>query len=447
MVGYGGAYGYAGGSYGYAPGGFPSIVSNQSWSDLTAFDYYVDPVSGSNANPGTLASPYQTIAAAAANGNSVTIGLKRGTTHSGAVSLVSQTLGAYGSGAKPILTHNSNATISASGSCRLQNLDTRSTATSATIAAVTVGGASLIQGCAMSSNDNKCLTLSACNGAIVEDCTFTDAVACAQLCTLFQSVNCIVRRCTFNRTQTGSSNGVYVHGTGSTGHIIEWCDVYSSVADTSGTVISGVNVYFDFTSVDPIIVRFNRIRGNWDRYVFGQRNTIVYGNLIDCRSSLANNIGITSTRGSTVTARANTILIDTNTIYGMLADNTTSGSTLNSTNNIIHATSGSPFYYGNSGSTIVANYNCYNGSLRASPFLASNFATWQAGGQDTNGILDDPEFVSIGTGDLSLGQASPARRTGLRVTDYDYRVLLAQTTYGTSGIATRESVVNIGAMA
>lgn len=86
------------------------LFSGQAW----ATSWYIDPVSGSSGNAGTEAAPksaYSQLTVAAGD----EIYFKRGTTHNAAISVTSgnsvgdPTLyGAYGSGAKPILTSNTN---------------------------------------------------------------------------------------------------------------------------------------------------------------------------------------------------------------------------------------------------------------------------------------------------------------------------------------------------
>lgn len=102
-----------------------------------ATSWYIDPVGGASGNAGTEVSPksaYSQLTVAAGD----EIYFKRGTTHSGQITVTSgnstsdPTLyGAYGTGAKPILTSSTNTIVgSAKDFVRFENLDIRTTLSS-----------------------------------------------------------------------------------------------------------------------------------------------------------------------------------------------------------------------------------------------------------------------------------------------------------------------------
>lgn len=85
-------------------------IGMRTWGGTSApaIDYYVDSVSGSDSNAGTLAAPFQTLAkVASVSANNKRIALKRGSTWREALNLSAYSgvsLEPYGSGAAPVIT-------------------------------------------------------------------------------------------------------------------------------------------------------------------------------------------------------------------------------------------------------------------------------------------------------------------------------------------------------
>lgn len=386
-----------------------------------ATTYYVDNVSGNDANPGTESQPFQTITQAISMGTAVNILLRRGQTFSGAVTLNAQALGAYGSGAAPILTHTSGATLQSTGSCLIEDIEVRNSDAASLVATVSVVGSSRVRRCTLLSNGNKSITVSAATDAIVENCTLTDSMNCAQLATLFQSANCVFRSNTVTRTQSQTQIGVFVHGAGSQGHVIEDNTITTAVGDTSAAVTQGISINQDYTYVTDIIIRGNTVRGTgWDRGIVINRGATAISNIVDLRGSILNNIPIEVNRGATGTLRNNTIVIDGNTIQVIVSNNTSAASNVVTQNNIVFFTGGSNFYTAISGSaTFTADRNIYFGSSRAGAWNSLTWANWQASGRDVNGLNTNPLFINLAANDYRIQAASPARNAGQ---DFDYEL-------------------------
>jgi hypothetical protein len=403
------------------------FFSERTWNATTYFNFYVDPTNGSDSNAGTFTAPFATLGAAIAQGNSVTIGIKRGSTINGGFTLVNQLIGAYGTGNRPIITHNSNATIQTSGSAILENLDIRSSATSATQATVVIAGTTQVRGCRLGSNDNKPITISG-NGNIVEDCEMVDDAWCAQLCTLFQAQNAIVRRNTLTRTKDQTTNGFFIHGAGSSGNVIEGNRLISTAGKAGASVIVGFLVDSDFTDATPHVFRFNYVSGPFERYIRARRIVHIVSNIFDCRNAVTNAAAIESSHGTTLQVHGNTIIMDGTTLYSILVSNTSSNSTIVARNNILLATSGNPFYFGIGavGCTYTASHNIYFGSTRGSAWtnLATgagiNWATY--GPTETGGLNVDPLLTAPASNNFAPTLASPAVNAGLPVSGFDRRM-------------------------
>jgi hypothetical protein len=379
----------------------------------TALTYYVDNVSGNNANPGTEAQPFQTITQAISMGTSVNILLRRGQTFSGSVTLNSQAIGAYGTGAAPILDHNLNSTLTTTGNALIEDIEVRNSHAASLLAATVVAGNTRVRRCTLRSNGNKCITMQGTDN-ILENCVLFDDMNCAQLCTFFQAVNGIARANSLTRTQPQTQIGFFLHGAGSAGHALYNNDINSTVTDTSAAVTQPFAINQDFTLTTPFTIRNNTIRGiGWDRVIEDRRGSTFECNIIDIRGSMTNNVPIVADRGATLTARNNTVVSDGATIQTMAANNTSAASTLISNNNIIFHTTGSNFYTAIAGASVfTANRNLYFGLSRSTAWNSLNWANWQASGRDVNGLNANPLLMDIATGDYRIQSASPARNAG-----------------------------------
>lgn len=387
----------------------PDLPSSlfRTWTDITTFDFYVDPTLGSDSNIGSMESPLQTFSEALNKGDGAKIGVKRGATITGQYDgLGSRTIGAYGVGDRPIFTHNTNFTLQGVNVV-LQNISVTSTASAgSSIATVSVGGASKVQGCRLGSNNNKCLTLSSANRAEVKDCVFVDDNACAQLLALFQSANCVVERNQFTRTKGTTQIGIYAHGAGSSNHTIQGNRIASTIDKSGVAQLRAISIDNDFTLDVPFLIQYNNIDGVWDRGILTRRKSIVFCNVIDMRSTTTNNVGIEVNNGIATEIIANTLLIDGSSIRAISTE-----ADAVSRNNIVYASAGGPFYV--TQNTATFDYNLYFGSSRSGAFGSSlTFANWQLGGQDANSLLADPLFIDVPGGDYSLATGSPGLGSG-----------------------------------
>jgi hypothetical protein len=244
---------------------------------------------------------------------------------------------------------------------------------------------------------------------------------------MFQAVNATIERNTFYRNQTGTANGIFIHGTGSTGHVIQGNRLISSVGKTGASVICGFLVDSDFTDATAHIFRNNYISGTWERYIRCRRQTTIIGNIIDCRNAVTNAAAVESSHGTTLQVHGNTIINDGQTLYTIFINNTSSNSTIVFKNNIIHAVSGNHFYFGtgSAGCTFTADYNIYYGSTRTTAWNSATFANHKtATSQDLNSLNTDPLMVNVTSSDFRLQSGSPALNTAVVISGYNYRMAL-----------------------
>jgi len=206
------------------------------------------------------------------------------------------------------------------------------------------------------------------------------------------------------RTKTSTNACVFIHGSGSSGNVIQGNRIISEVGKTGGVQIRGIYVGSDFTNDASHLIRFNWISGPLERYILALRNADVVANIIDSRSGETNNICISDGTGATVNCYGNTMVVDGTTIYG-----TSCVATMLMSSNIVYATAGNSFYVTTSG-TMTADRNCYFGSGRAAAWDSLTFANWQLVPQDLNGFVADPLFESLDT--FHLQSSSPCKGAG-----------------------------------
>ena len=403
-------------------------------------DFYVSS-SGSDSNDGSNGSPWLTIAHALANSAAGdTIRLNGGDTFTWEGEISDRTLGAYGSGL-PIVTNsiNTTATIRVSGTGVVDGLDVRNTGGSNPIATMQVAGGGRIANCTIHSNTNKSVTISGAGTQIVEDCTLTDDLtACAQLLTFFQTGGAIARGCQLNRTQASSAAaGIFFHGDGAGASIVEDCDVNSTGGNHPSATATGIRTFAGDTVTSPQVIRRTRVRGNWEVSIEAENDLDVFGCFVDGRLHVGTQL-IQANDGATLRLEACTI-VSTDQVVWQIGSN--SPSTLRARNNVQFFTSGSRNYLAGGG-TIDADYNRYFGSGGTNTFNGGNFATWQSGGNDTNGAVSDPGFRDSGAGDFAPTDASTMLDAGT-TSNYDDR-LFFNAVFGQATVSVG-TTTNVGA--
>lgn len=388
---------------------------------------YVDPSSGDDSNAGTIDAPFATIAAALAVATTSrdTIAVRGGRTISGQVVLAGQTLTSYGAG-QAIFTHDGGAggnepTITGFGT--LDNILTRNTAPSSAYAAVTLTGSdSAVRRCTMESNSNKCLTITSAFGAIIEDNLFRDSTSCAQLCTLFQSASCVVRRNTFVVTGATTASALFMHGAGTAGHVVEHNTFARTTTATTPSVYRAVYIDDDFTDTEAQTIQENWFGPNFETGVEALSSANVYRNVFDFRGGVANSKMLDLR--ATHSVLANTFIGDGTVLY-MLS--VTATGVVAWKNNLFYATSGGPFYVSSSGTVTGTDYNDYFGSTRGSPFNAGGtktFAAWQSAfSVDANSLTVNPSLKDVATNKFwPISGTSAMEGAGVSVADQDGRL-------------------------
>lgn len=436
-------------------------------------EYYVSSA-GNDSNSGSPDTPWLTVGHALANSSAGdSIFLNRGDTFSntGLYTLENRTLGAYGYGARPIITSSSNttATITVQALAVLQDVEVSNTGASNPLASCVVGNSGKIKRCKLNANTNKCLTFNG-HGCIVEDCHLTDeGVASAQLATFFNASSCVLRRCYIERHN--AVTGVYSHvGGGYQGdagnNVVEHCWIRGETS----TDVTGSETAVRFDDIDvandvgPTVVRYCRIDGVWDYSIDARRTVDIYANFIDATNHKGN-YGIAVDDADQAMVIGNTIVWGsggTNTPpFGVLVIGGSTGHVVKN-NAVWYSSISRP--YGQQTTHGTTNfswdYNAYDGSTQSLSrrfYLAatlSNIASWLAAGYDANGSIDSAlGFVSAG-GDVHAGAYVPASGSllvgaGQSVAGMDTRLGAGYRWYdGTNEgrfVIASDSAVNIGA--
>lgn len=365
---------------------------------LLATDYYVDGSSGGGGS-GSIGSPWNSISSITGVVDGDNLYFKKGTTVTGTLSVnwngtssVSPSIiGAYGSGARPIIdaTGVNNAVNLLSGANEL-----------------------LISGLNLKSAAQSNLRIRALNQNItVDDCLIEGAVAGHGI-TLdgshFRLSNSILK----NNGTTGSHHGIYVDTTGAS------TDIILESTETTGNTGSGFKINSgNLARVSGIIIRYCNIHGNGNHGIEDEAAdaaqyyyNLIYGNgVIDGGNEIfmSSNAGTFHSRSNVI---YNNVLVHGIANYASIKAQT--GSTGHwLTNNVIYP-SGTAFYLEgvSSGAFSGVDYNCYYGGttkwiLNGSTY--TTFASWKAGsGFDANSFNQDPGFESYGSNDYRLAYGS-----------------------------------------
>ena len=236
--------------------------------------------------------------------------------------------------------------------------------------------------CEIRSNSNKAVTVSG-NNVIVRNNWLTDGFRPAsQILTLFDSRDCIIQNNFICKTNPATEIGLFVHGSGSSGHWIDGNIFLSQVDSNTGKKTSAIQLYNDYSAREECFLVRNVIYGRWDRFLLLRNRAFIFDNVIN---------GIESSPDAILLdVRNNSCDFWSNELTGgdhVLALVSVASSADVSISNCRLSLKASHACFSGDGD-YWSNKNWYSGTFDQNDFTGLSFAEWQlVSGNDTESTM------------------------------------------------------------